>query len=174
MKTIIIAMIMTMSLTGAKTLKKDTSPRDTDNIVFDQASVQGKYSNLLHVLRAPEDKTEYGIFCDWGYWYGDEYEHHANLTPGFWVYVYPNWYIWEKLSVEETIVPGASAYGKYTLLMHVLHVSEDVKIYSAFYDWGFSEEYSYAGYDNLTPGYWVYLEPNWYVWGDLTHNQGGT
>jgi hypothetical protein len=60
------------------------------------------------------------------------------------------------------------------MLMHVLHVPEDANTYGQYYDWGFSEEYSYAGYDNLVPGYWVYLEPNWYVWGDVTHSTGGT
>jgi hypothetical protein len=174
MKTIIITTLILLSFTGAKTLKKDIYPQHLDNAVFDQGSVQGKYVNLLHTINVPEDKATYGGFCDWGYWYGDEYDHHVNLSPGFWVYVYPNWFIWEKLSAEETITPGANAYGKYTLLMHVLHVPDDAKTYSAYYDWGFSEEYSYAGYENLIPGYWVYVEPNWYVWGDVTHNDGGT
>lgn len=173
MKTI-ICIIIAFGLTRTTIVEpQDSRHQSVDIMQVDHASVNGKYMNLLHVIEAPEDKAEYGTFCDWGYWYGDEYAQETNLTPGFWVYVYPDWYVWEKLSVEETADAGASAQGKYSMLMHVLFVPEDAHTYGAFYDWGFSEEYSYAGYDNLTPGYWVYAEPNWYVWADVT-NTGGT
>lgn len=168
-------LILTLSLAWSTIVAhNEMKPESVDKVMLDRASVQGKYTGLLHVIEAPEDKAEYGAFCDWGYWYGDEYEHHVNLTPGFWVYVYPNWYIWEKLSAEKTLDFGASAFGKYKMLMHVLYVPEDAGTYGNFYDWGFSEEYSYAGCDNLIPGYWVYLNPHWYVWADVTNNDGGT
>lgn len=158
----------------ASYVKYDIGLNMADIEVIDRASVRGKYVNLLHIIEAPEDKTEYGTFCDWGYWYGDAYADIANLDYGFWVYVYPKWYIWEKMSVEVNIDPRANAQGKYTVLLHLLKVPEDANEYGTFYDWGFSEEYSYAGYDNLTPGYWVYLEPNWYVWSDTKDAIGGT
>lgn len=175
MKFTIIMLITALSFVGATIIEPYYQPLPVDIETSRQASVNGKYMYLLHIIEAPEDKLEYGSFCDWGYWYGDEYAHHTNLTPGFWVYVYPNWYIWEKLAVEDKLDPAASGHGKYFRLMHVLHVPEDVRTYGAVYDWGFSEEYSYAGYENLTPGYWVYMKPNWYVWADVINiGEGGT
>ena len=85
-----------------------------------------------------------------------------------------SWFVWGKLTAEDNVCPESSSYGKYHTLLHILKVPEDVNIYGSFYDWGFSEEYSYAGYENLTPGYWVYQEPNWYVWADVENNTGGT
>ena len=26
---------------------------------------------------------------------------------------------------------------------------------------------SYLGHENLPQGYWVYVAPNWYIWGDV-------
>ncbi len=145
-----------------------------DNKVPAQAKVNGKYINLLHIVGAPDDKAQYGSFCDWGYWTGSEYNEAVELKPGFWVYVYPNWYVWEKLSAEEKIDKKASVHGKYKVLLHILKVPADLHEYGSFYDWGFSEEYSYAGHENLTPGYWVYVAPHWYVWAEESKTTGGT
>lgn len=142
--------------------------------VMEQASMHGKYSDLLHVIEVPEDKAGYSILCDWGYSLCDAYAGNADLEPGFWVYVYPNWFVWRKLTIEDRVDPEASVYGKYYTLLHVLEVPEDVDTYGSFYDWGFCEGYSYAGHENLTPGYWVYQKPNWYVWADMINNTGGT
>src|SRR5262245_33061138 len=59
-----------------------------------QASVKGKYRNLLRVIAVPQDKENYTQFSDWGYYTGTEYYTHKNLPAGHWVYVYPRWYIW--------------------------------------------------------------------------------
>lgn len=59
-----------------------------------KASVNGKYYNLLQTLYVPQDQGSYGDFYEWGYWSGSSYAGYTNLTPGYWVYVYPNWYIW--------------------------------------------------------------------------------
>jgi len=131
---------------------------------LDQTNVNGKYINLLHVIEAPNDRAEYGEFCDWGYWLGDSWQEYTNLSPGFWVYVYPNWYLWEKLAVQTGLDLKASVNGKYLVLINVLKVPQDATVYGAYYDYGFWEEYSYAGYENLAPGYWVYMAPNWYIW----------
>ncbi len=58
------------------------------------ASVNGKYYNLLQTLYVPQDQGSYGDFYDWGYYSGTSYAGYSNLKPGYWVYVYPNWYIW--------------------------------------------------------------------------------
>ena len=60
-----------------------------------KASVGGKYSGLLHVVRAEDDFDSYGTFKDTGYWSGTAYAGHQNLNPGHWVYVFPNWYVWK-------------------------------------------------------------------------------
>ena len=58
------------------------------------ASVNGKYSNLLMTLYVPQDQGSYGNFYDWGYYTGTSYAGYNNIPPGYWVYVYPNWYVW--------------------------------------------------------------------------------
>jgi hypothetical protein len=65
-----------------------------------QASAGDKYSHLLRTLNVPDDEATYGELYDYGYYSGAEYAGHTDLPAGFWVYVSPNWYIWEKGSDE--------------------------------------------------------------------------
>ena len=58
------------------------------------ASVNGKYYNLLRTIYVPSDRGSYGDFYEWGKWSGTSWKGHTNLPPGYWIYVYPNWYIW--------------------------------------------------------------------------------
>lgn len=55
----------------------------------------GKYEGRLHVIYAPEDRETYGAYRDWGYWSGTAYHGVDHLSPGYWVYAYPNWYVWK-------------------------------------------------------------------------------
>lgn len=59
---------------------------------------------------------------------------------------------------------AANAHGRYEGLLATLEVPGDIATYGAFNDWGFWQGTSYAGRDDLPPGYWVYASPNWYVW----------
>jgi len=59
-----------------------------------KASVGGKYRKLLRKFKVEEDQANYGKFTDYGYYTGNSWRGHNNLPPGYWVYVYPNWYIW--------------------------------------------------------------------------------
>lgn len=59
------------------------------------ASVGGKYGQLLHTIEAPEDYLNYLGFNDFGYDTTKAYLGEKNLGAGFWVYVYPRWYIWK-------------------------------------------------------------------------------
>ncbi|MBN2224293.1 MAG: hypothetical protein JW765_06420 [Deltaproteobacteria bacterium] len=59
-----------------------------------RASVNGKYYNLLKVINVPEDKGSYGDFNDYGYYSSTSYAGYDNIPAGYWVYVYPDWYIW--------------------------------------------------------------------------------
>ncbi|MBY0229621.1 MAG: hypothetical protein K2W96_10105 [Gemmataceae bacterium] len=59
-------------------------------------SVKAKYKRLLHVLHIPGDLASYTEFKDWGHYTGTSYHGFTDLKPGYWVYAYPRWYIWEK------------------------------------------------------------------------------
>lgn len=60
----------------------------------ERATCGGKYSDLQDKLEVPEDFENYGAFRDYGYWEGDSYRTFTGLPAGYWVYVYPHWYIW--------------------------------------------------------------------------------
>src|SRR5262245_32760647 len=68
-----------------------------------------------------------------------------------------------KLTVPK-LLDKASASGRYRELLHVLYVPGDKAGYNDFSDFGHYTGTSYAGYNNLSVGYWVYVHPRWYVW----------
>jgi HEAT repeat protein len=59
-----------------------------------KASVNGKYGKLLRRIYVPQDKANYTEFRDYGQYQGTDYAGHQNIPAGYWVYVYPHWYIW--------------------------------------------------------------------------------
>jgi len=59
-----------------------------------KAHVEGKYQKLLRRIRVPRDKQSYSDFSDYGHYDGNEWAGYTDLPPGYWVYVYPHWYIW--------------------------------------------------------------------------------
>lgn len=61
-----------------------------------RASVGGRYRVLLRKIEVPGDWLSYGAFCDWGFWSGTSYAGIEDLPPGHWVYVHPNWYVWQE------------------------------------------------------------------------------
>lgn len=58
------------------------------------ASVGGKYSELLRTIEVEPDYLEFSDFNDYGLHPACGYRGYSPLPEGFWVYVYPNWYIW--------------------------------------------------------------------------------
>ena len=56
---------------------------------------RSRYSTLLRQIHVPADRETYGDFYDWGYWSGTAYAGHNDLPPGYWVYLFPNWYIFK-------------------------------------------------------------------------------
>lgn len=54
---------------------------------------------------------------------------------------------------------------KYRELLKTLKVEADQKTYGDFYDYGYWANTSYAGHENLPPGFWVYIAPNWHIFG---------
>ncbi len=91
--------------TGTKILKEGTEKKEplqplngeelSPEKAREKASVKGKYSNLLQILNCPKDRRSYGNFKDWGYWSGKRWCGKA-VRKGYWVWVAPNWYIWER------------------------------------------------------------------------------
>ncbi len=70
------------------------------------ASLDGKYSELQRTIEVEPDYIQFGAFHDRGFQAGGTYRGHAALPDGYWVYVYPNWYIW-RASSEPTRPAGS-------------------------------------------------------------------
>jgi hypothetical protein len=60
----------------------------------------------------------------------------------------------------------ASVAGKYRHLLRVVPAPADRQSYTDFADYGPYAGTSYAGYDDIPPGHWVYVYPHWYIWRD--------
>ncbi|WP_160148373.1 serine/threonine-protein kinase [[Leptolyngbya] sp. PCC 7376] len=64
-------------------------------IVVDETSAYGRYTDLIQVITCDTALEEYGSYNDWGYWEADGTVCGADAQSGYWVYVYPDWYVWE-------------------------------------------------------------------------------
>jgi hypothetical protein len=49
-------------------------------------------------------------------------------------------------------------------LLRVIHLPGDKAGYTEFRDYGSYSGTSYAGYNDLPVGCWVYHYPHWYIW----------
>jgi hypothetical protein len=67
------------------------------NLAPAKARVNGKYGKLLRRIKVEGDKAGYGEFSDYGHWDGTSYAGYNDLPVGYWVYVYPHWYIWGEM-----------------------------------------------------------------------------
>jgi hypothetical protein len=70
-----------------------------------KAGAGGRYQTLLRRIRVPDDVTAHSFFNDHGWRYGPtgelpEYKGHTDLPEGYWVYVYPDWYVWRDRTKE--------------------------------------------------------------------------
>jgi hypothetical protein len=63
-----------------------------------KARVRGKYRMLLRQLKVEKDFDTYKDFRDLGLRQLKEYGNEKELPKGYWVYVYPYWYIWRDLA----------------------------------------------------------------------------
>lgn len=61
-----------------------------------KATVGGKYSGLLKTVELERDYLGYTAFNDYGYSSVSSYGVEQDLPVGYWVYVYPNWYIFKE------------------------------------------------------------------------------
>jgi hypothetical protein len=69
-------------------------------------------------------------------------------------------------AITLTALKKASVSGKYRHLLRVIPAPADRQNYTEFTDYGPYEGTSYAGYNDIPPGHWVYVYPHWYVWRD--------
>ena len=65
---------------------------------------------------------------------------------------------------EKEALKKATADGKYTKLLAVIHVPNDKADYGEFNDYGPWDGTAWAGYEGLPKGNWVYVYPHWYIW----------
>ena len=68
----------------------------SSTVAREKATSGGTYDVLLDKLTVPEDVNAYGSFHEFGWWSGSEYRGRTGLPAGYWVYVYPDWYIWQE------------------------------------------------------------------------------
>lgn len=69
-----------------------------------KAKVGDKYSKLLRKISVKEDFSAYGEFHDYGHYTGSSWGGHDDLPPGYWVYVYPHWYIFGR-RIGDVVLP---------------------------------------------------------------------
>ena len=93
-----------------------------------------------------------------------------------------------RLSSHQTVAPAtppaelsandarikATVDGKYRRLLKKIEVPGDVATYGEFKDYGQWDETVYSGHSDLPTGYWVWVwvYPNWYIWGDVVETSG--
>ena len=65
----------------------------------------------------------------------------------------------------------AGVNGKYKNLLRIVQAPGDGATYGSFHDYGRWEGTSYLDQNNLPQGYWVYVAPNWYIWGDYAQRR---
>ncbi len=131
-------------------------------------SWNGKYQGLIKKLNVPGDLGQYGRCYHWGKWSGSSYKGHSVPNDSYWVYSYPNWYVWQSAgggrvqNSESGCSPSKN--GKYSGLIAKLPIPGDQRQYGACHDYGRWNASSYKGYTVPSGSYWVYSAPHWYVW----------
>ncbi|AFY38591.1 hypothetical protein Lepto7376_2301 [[Leptolyngbya] sp. PCC 7376] len=66
---------------------------ETTDELDPEASAYGSYSGLVQILECAADVDAYGDYNNYGYWGGGSWCGEDG-SAGYWVYSYPNWYIW--------------------------------------------------------------------------------
>ena len=74
----------------------------------------------------------------------------------------------EAEGARPTPLDRASVGGKYARLLAVLEVPADLATYGKLHEFGYWSGTQWAGHENLPSGYWVYVAPSWYIWGQAS------
>ncbi len=83
--------LLMMSIGGKNALSQEALSLEK---ALKKARVDGKYGMLLQQIKVSEDFDGYGDFHEYGLWENPEYAGYTDLPGGYWVYVYPCWFIW--------------------------------------------------------------------------------
>jgi hypothetical protein len=70
------------------------------------------------------------------------------------------------------VLKKASVNGKYQMLLRQIKVPGDKESYGDYSDYGPYSGASYAGFDDLPKGFWVWVDPYWYIWRDIKADAG--
>jgi hypothetical protein len=62
----------------------------------------------------------------------------------------------------------AKCNGKYAMLLHQFKIEKDAEEYGELKDLGYRTTAKYADQADLPAGWWVYVQPYWYIWGERT------
>ncbi len=100
---ILLAALLATSL-GCATVQVRPMDVAPDAATMARASLDGKYEGLLGTFVIPEDVDRYGPWHDYGLWRGRRYKGVSNLPAGYWVYVAPTWFIWERVAQQGPVV----------------------------------------------------------------------
>ena len=163
----ILAPLASLAIATTAALTLDIAPAAAQSPI---TSANGRYSGLLQVMTCAADRGSYGEFHDYGYWGGGPWCGQTG-EAGYWVWNYPNWYVWEyegrsglyKISNNVSVPSLASANGNYFNLQQILTCAADRNSYGEFSDYGYWGGGPWCGQTGEA-GYWVYVYPNWYVW----------
>jgi len=127
-----------------------------------KTSANHKYYDLIQTINCPSDKATYGRFNDYGYWGGGAWCGNKGQA-GFWVYSYPNWYVWSGAVKDAKNNPEISENGKYTRLIQTIYCPKDLGEYGKHHDSEYWEGGPWCEVQGKE-GYWVWDYPYWYVW----------
>ena len=61
-----------------------------------KAECEGKYLELLDKFTRPDDLDAFGAFHEFGYRHGENFLGKDGTPDGYWVYVFPDWYVWQQ------------------------------------------------------------------------------
>jgi hypothetical protein len=73
-----------------------------------KARVNNKYAMLLRQFKVPGDAAQHKDFAEMGQRDLPSYSGHSELPKGYWVYVYPYWYIWRD---QAAVMRAKMGYG---------------------------------------------------------------
>jgi hypothetical protein len=68
----------------------------------------------------------------------------------------------------EKLLKKATVDGKYAMLLHQFKADKDADDHGEFNDYGYRNKKEYGEQKDLPQGYWVYVQPNWYIWAERT------
>ena len=150
---------------------------DHSNDQLERAVCNYKYRTLRYTIFAPQERVSHGDFLEFGYRKRSEYLGQTKIPEGYWIWVYPHWFIFEEdLSKEETDcmdiaeafqeerLNKASGNGRFQELIDAFLLPRLAEKHGDHEVLGEGEEEQIDG-DNIPSGYRIWCAPYLYVFG---------